>query len=88
MNPPLRDARPEQIATEGNLPPQLRKGGGKEIRDSWRQTKVGSRYGTCEVLGELFRRKKPPAARKFYDGSSEIAELSWMRWRERERGGE
>jgi hypothetical protein len=59
----LRDARPEQIAAEGNLPSQLRKGGGKEIRDSWRQMKFGSRYGTLEVLGELFRRKKPPAAR-------------------------
>jgi hypothetical protein len=79
MNPPLRDARPEQIAAEENLPPQLQKGGGKEIRDSWRQMKVGSRYGTREVLGELFRRKKPPAARKSYGGSSEMTELSWRR---------
>jgi hypothetical protein len=27
--------------------------------------------------GELFRRKKPPAVKKSYGGSSEIAELSW-----------
>jgi hypothetical protein len=79
MNPPLRDARPEQIAAEGNLPPQLRKGGGKEIRDSWWLTKVGSCYGTCEVLGELFQRKKPPVARKSCGGSSEMTELSWRR---------
>jgi hypothetical protein len=76
MNPPFRDARPEQIVVEGNLPPQLWKGGGKEIRDPWWQTKGGSRYGTCEVLGELFRQKKPPAARKSCGGSSEMMELS------------
>jgi hypothetical protein len=29
-----------------------------------------------EVLAELFRRKKPPAARNFCGGSSEMTELS------------
>jgi hypothetical protein len=50
MNPPLRDARPEQIAAEENLAPQLQKGGGKEIRSSWRKMKVESRYRMCKVL--------------------------------------
>jgi hypothetical protein len=50
MNPPLRDARPEQIAVEGNPPPQLWKGGGKEIQDLWQQEKFGSRYETRQVL--------------------------------------
>jgi hypothetical protein len=69
MNPPLRDARPEWIAVEGNLPPQLQKGGGKEIRDSWRQMKVGFRYGTCEVL-----RRTVPAEKA--TGGEEI--LRWL----------
>jgi hypothetical protein len=74
----LRDARLERIAAAGNLPPQLPKDGGKEIRDSWR-TKGGSRYGMREVLAELFQRKKPPAARNFCGGSSEMTELSRRR---------
>jgi hypothetical protein len=32
-----------------------------------------------KFLGELFRRKKPPAAKKSCSGSSEIAELSSRR---------
>jgi hypothetical protein len=50
-NLPFEDVSPEQIAAEENPPPQLRKDGRKEIRGSWRQIRVESRYEICSVLG-------------------------------------
>jgi hypothetical protein len=61
----LRDARPEQIAVEGNLPPQLRKGGGKEIQDSSGKRSLDPAMKHVKFLIELFRRKKAIGGKKF-----------------------